>query len=377
MTNREQWVLQFCHSYSAPFTDCIRQYALLCRESGYRVATVYLSGQPDVEVEQRSESDEVIFLGYESTDLKGLKASAIRDLRHLAKQREYAFCIAHRFKPIYIALFATSLPVIGIHHTFGVYKRWSRRFVVNRFRNRLLLLGVSRAVRDEIKMDLGRRWPESRARSLYNCIDLASVQAEQVERQEARAHLAIPENAWVVGNVGRLHPGKDQETLIRGFATALPMLPANSLLAIMGSGRLEEHLKVLVAELGLNDSVVFVGQVKNGRRYFKAFDVFALTSDHEPFGMVLLEAMAAGVPLISSDCGGAREVVSGLGLLFPLGSPETLAKCLQDVAVLSEQELSAKRQAMLQSLRDNYTDEAVRPVFLELLNESGLFNLAH
>lgn len=376
MNSGEQWVLQFCHSYYGPFTDCARQYAALFKDSGYRVATVYLSGEPSAEVEQGSASDEVIFLGYEPKDIKGLKIRAMLDLRRLAKQRDYAFCIAHRFKPIYITLMATRLPVIGIHHSFGVYNRWNRRFPVNRFRSRLLLLGVSDAIRDEIRSDLGD-WPEHRAQRLYNRIDLASVQADQVGREEARTHLGLPQDAWVIGNVGRLHPDKDQDTLIRGFALALPKLPPNSLLAIMGKGRLEARLKALVTELGLKDSVLFLGQVKNGRRYFKAFDVFALTSDHEPFGMVLLEAMAAGVPLISSDCGGARELVSGIGPLFPLGDAPALAECLQGMAALSAEQLAARRQAMLESLRDNYTDEAVRPLFFELLKESGLCKPTH
>lgn len=376
MSNREQWVLQFCHSYYGPFTDCARQYAVLFKNSGYKVATVYLSGQPNAEVEQGSASDEVIFLGYEPKDIKGLKLRAMRDLRRLTRQREYAFCIAHRFKPIYIALLATRLPVVGIHHSFGVYNRWNRRFVINRFRKRLLLLGVSDAIRDEVRTDL-RDWPEQRVQRLYNRIDLAAVQDDQVEREQARDHLGLPQDAWVVGNVGRLHPDKDQDTLIRGFAAALPTLPANSLLAIMGSGRLESRLKALVSELGLEGKVLFLGQVKHGRRYFKAFDVFALSSDHEPFGMVLLEAMAAGVPLISSDCGGAREIVAGLGPLFPLGDAQALAGCLQAVAGLSPQDLESKRQAMLASLNTHYTDDAVRPLFFDLLQESGLCKLLH
>lgn len=371
VTCNKPWVLQFCHSHYAPFTDCARQYAELLRSGGYSVTTVYLSGRPSAEVELGSASDEVIFLDYEPKEIGGLKLSAVRALRRIARQRDYAFCVAHRFKPIYVALLATRLPIVGIHHSSGVYRRWSRRLVVNRFRKRLLLLGVSDFIRDEIRTDL-RKWPAQKVQRLYNRIDLARVQSEQVGREKARAHLGLPSDAWVVGNVGRLHPDKDQDTLIRGFATALPELPRGSLLAIMGSGRLEERLKSLVAELGVVGSVMFLGQVEAGRRYFKAFDVFALSSDHEPFGMVLLEAMAAGVPLISSDCGGAREVVSGLGPLFPLADAQALANCLQEMSVLSESDLTIKRQAMLERLCDQYIDEAVEPLFFELLRKSGI-----
>ena len=323
----QRWVLQFCHGYDGPFLDCARQYAALFKGTPYKVCTVYLTGAPSAEVEQGSASDEVIFLDYRSKDVSGLKLKAIRDIRRIAATRDFALCIAHRFKPIYVALLGTALPVIGVHHAFGVYGRLSRRLFINRFRERLLLLGVSNAVRDEMRRDL-RGWPAERIETLYNRIDIEAVQAEQVSREEARAHLGLPQDAWVVGNVGRLDPDKDQATLIRGFAQALPQLPAGSLLVVMGSGRLENSLKSLAAELGVAESVRFLGQVAHGRRYFKAFDVFALSSDHEPFGMVLLEAMAAGVPLIGSDCGGGREVVQGIGKLFAFGDARSLADAL-------------------------------------------------
>lgn len=373
MASNKKWVLQFCHSYYGPFTDCARQYAELLRRSGYAVATVYLSGQPSAEVERGSASDEVIFLGYEPRDIRGLKLQAMRDLHRLASLREYEFCIAHRFKPIYIALLATRLPVVGVHHSSGVYNRWNRRFVVNRFRKRLLLLGVSDFIRDEIRTDL-KDWPETRVQRLYNRIDLAEVAGAQLDRSAAREHLGLPADAWIAGNVGRLHPDKDQETLIRGFAAALPALPEHSLLVIMGTGRLESNLRELVGELGLEEKVRFLGQVKDGKRYFKAFDVFALTSDHEPFGMVLLEAMAAGVPVVSSDCGGAREIVDGIGGLFPLADTAALAERLKEAAQVTEPEREGKRKAMLERLEASYTDEAVHPLFFDLLRESGLCN---
>lgn len=324
----ERWVLQFCHGYDGPFLDCARQYAALFVGTPYKVCTVYLTGKPSVVVEQGSASDEVIFLDYSSRDVRGLKLKAIRDLKRIAASRNFKFCIAHRFKPIYVALLGSDLPVIGVHHAFGDYKRRTRQLFANFFRKRLALLGVSNAVRDDMRACLPN-WPVERIETLYNRIDIAAVQAEQVSREVAREHLGLPQGAWVVGNVGRLHPDKDQTTLIRGFALALPDLPAGSLLAIMGSGRLEASLKALAEELGVSASVRFLGQVSNGRRYFKAFDVFALTSDHEPFGMVLLEAMAAGVPVLATDCGGAAEVVGSLGSVFPLRDERALASVLQ------------------------------------------------
>ncbi|MFI8978717.1 glycosyltransferase [Ectopseudomonas khazarica] len=359
----QRWVLQFCHGYDGPFLDCARQYAVLFKGTPYKVCTVYLTGAPSAEVERGSASDEVIFLDYSSAQVRGLKLGAIRDFRRVAASRDFALCIAHRFKPIYVALLGSALPVIGVHHAFGDYKRRSRQLFANCLRKRLSLLGVSNAVRDDMRACLPS-WPAERIETLYNRIDIAAVQAEQVSREQAREHLGLPADAWVVGNVGRLHPDKDQATLIRGFAQALPQLPAGSLLAIMGSGRLEAQLKALAAELGVSDAVRFLGQVANGRRYFKAFDVFALTSDHEPFGMVLLEAMAAGVPVVGTDCGGGSEVLREVGELFPLGAASELAEVLGRQARIGD--LQALRERMHVHLQQRFSDAVVRERFWSL-----------
>ena len=315
----ERHVLQFCHGYDGPFLDCARQYASLFAGTGYKVTTVFLTGAADPEVAAGCGSDEVLFMEFSSSAIRGLKLKAIREMRKIAASRSFSFCIAHRFKPIYIALLATDLPVIGVHHAFGDYQRRSRKLFAHLFRKRLSLLGVSDAVRDDMRACLPK-WPTGRIRTLYNRIDIQAVQASQLPRAEARADLGLPAEAFIVGNVGRLHPDKDQATLIQGFAKALPQLPAGSQLVIMGKGRLEQDLKELAKALGIAAQVNFLGQVPDARRFFRAFDVFALSSDHEPFGMVLLEAMAAGVPLLATACGGAREVVEGVGILFPLGS---------------------------------------------------------
>lgn len=368
MTASESWVLQFCHGYDGPFLDCARQYAALFLGTPYKVCTVYLTGQPSEEVVQGSASDEVIFLDYSSRDVRGLKLRAIRDIRKIAATRRFSFCIAHRFKPVYVALLGTALPVIGVHHAFGDYKRRSRRLFANFYRKRLALLGVSNAVRDDIRACLPD-WSAERIETLYNRIDVEAVQAEQIPRSAARDFVGLPEHAWVVGNVGRLHADKDQATLIRAFAQALPGLPAGSLLAIMGSGRLEASLKSLAAELGIAEQVRFLGQVPNGRRYFKAFDLFALTSDHEPFGMVLLEAMAAGVPVVCSDCGGGAEVVMDARMRFTLRSCDELADRLLHIAQLTSIEAAKYGERQRTDLGRDFSDRAARARF-DLLRQA-------
>ena len=366
MTSRsEPRVLQFCHGYDGPFLDCARQYASLFQGSGYKVTTVFLTGARDPQVAAGCASDEVLFLEFSSKAVRGLKLGAIRALRRIAAERDFSFCIAHRFKPIYITLLATGLPVIGVHHAFGDYQRKGRRLFANLFSKRLSLLGVSDAVRDDMRRCLAQ-WPAERIQTRYTRTDIQALEAALVPRAEAREALGLDAQAWVVGNVGRLHPDKDQATLLRGFAQALPMLPAGARLAILGKGRLEDKLKAQAAELGIAGQVDFLGQVPDARRYFQAFDVFALSSDHEPFGMVLLEAMVAGVPVLATACGGAREVVEGVGMLFPLGDAGQLAQGLQHMAQLDAQQREACAMHMLQRLQQRFSDQAVREAFWQL-----------
>jgi glycosyltransferase involved in cell wall biosynthesis len=366
--NQQDWVLQLCHGYDGPFLDCARQYAALFKGTPYKVCTVYLTGEENEEVRIGSESDKVIFLGYRSRQLRGLKLSAIRSVRKLLKDFPDAkLVIAHRFKPLYVSLLSSSLPVIGVHHAFGDYQRRTRRLFVQRFKDRLMLLGVSNAVRDQIR-DFLPNWPKKQIETLYNRIDISKVQESQYSRELSRKHLSLPSQAWIIGNVGRLHPDKDQATLIRGFARALPLMSSNSFLVIMGTGKLENDLKNLASKLNISEKVIFLGQVPEGRRYFKAFDLFVLTSDHEPFGMVLLEALAAGLPIICSDCGGGKEVVEGYGTLFPLGDSNALAKQIVSYnANLNEKPIAEIRQHL-----NYFSDEAVKSNFWSLGKISDL-----
>jgi glycosyltransferase involved in cell wall biosynthesis len=359
----ETWILQFCHGYSGPFLDVARQYAALFKGSPCKVLTVFLTGEESAAVVRGAASDEVAFLGLRSSDVRGLKISAILKLRQIVASRRFSLIIAHRFKPIYVAALATRLPVIGVHHAFGDYDRLPRRWFARLFRRRLALLAVSDAVRDDIRRRLPE-WPADRIETLHNRLDVDAVRAELVPRAEARKRLGLPEAVPVIGNVGRLHPDKDQKTLVAAFARALPALPAGSLLAIAGSGRLQGQLQAQVSELGISASVRFLGQIPDARRLFPAFDLFVLSSDHEPFGMVLLEAMAADVPVMATRCGGAPEIVADPGMLFGLGDVDELAGKLKDY--FSAATKSGQYTRARERLAESFSDTVARQRFFSL-----------
>lgn len=362
----EQRILQICHGYDGPFLDCARQYAALFQGTRYQVTTVYLTGSPNAEVERASCSDEVIFLDTPRAGLRGLKLGALRALKRHIKGRDYRFCIAHRAKPTYLALLSTDLKVISVNHALGNYRRWQRRVFAHLFKNRLSIIGVSDAVRDDIRASL-TNWDPSKIETLYNRLDVDYLRSRLLSRKDARNALGLPQAAWIVGNVGRLHPDKDQSTLIKGFAKALARLPAGSLLAIAGSGRLEGVLKTLALSLGIEGQVIFLGQVAEARRYFKAFDVFVLSSGPEACPMVVLEAMAANLPVIATDCGGAPELVAEVGKLFLPRDEEGLANALitqleekPDIGLLHCENMTLRVNAL-------FSDQAARMRFWSTL----------
>lgn len=361
----ERRILQFCHCHYGPFGDVARQYAVLFKDSPYKVTTVYLTDPPSDEVTALSASDEVIYLDYDGTDVRGLKLDAMRRVREIIAGRDFALILAHRFKPIHISCWGTKLPVIGVHHAFGDYERLTHKLFARWFGKRLGLLGVSDAIRDDIRRGVPS-WAHERIETLHNRIDVDAVRAEVLSREAARELLGLPRDAFVVGNVGRLHPDKDQATLLRAFARALSDLPGDALLAILGKGRLEGELRRLAAELGIADRVHFLGQVPNARRAFSAFDLFALSSDHEPFGMVLLEAMAARVPVVATDCGGAPEVVGDAGELFPLGDYAALAALIVKTSRSSGVEREESVERGMARLYSHFSDEAARRRFFAL-----------
>ncbi len=358
-------ILQFCHCHYGPFLDVARQYAALFRDTPYKVTTVYLTDPASPEVETASASDEVVFLEFDSRAVKGLKLKAIRQFRRILAQRDYRLILAHRFKPIYISCLAGALPVIGVHHAYGDYERVTHRLFANRFRRRLSLLGVSDAIRDDIRKNLAK-WPDDRIETLHNRIDVVATRRQLLLRDDARARLGISKNAYVIGNAGRLHPDKDQATLIEAFARARGALPEDSILLILGQGRLESQLQALTVQLGVAGQVRFAGQVPDARTLFRALDVFALSSDHEPFGMVVLEAMAAGVPVIATDCGGPPEILRGVGTLFPQRDVTALANQLIAHAGWSVAQRVDTADKYLERLYSDFSDEAAEKRFFDL-----------
>ena len=147
----------------------------------------------------------------------------------------------------------------------------------------------------------------------------------------AREHLHL-ESRRVVIAVARLVPLKNLRLLIEAVAKVCVRLPDTQLL-IVGDGPERAAVRARVAELGLTDSVTFAGSVPQGDLplFYRAADVFALSSDFDNSPNVVLEAMASGLPVVATDVGGVRDFVAeGIGgAVVPPGNATALANALE------------------------------------------------
>jgi glycosyltransferase involved in cell wall biosynthesis len=361
---KKKYVLQLCHDYSVPYLDVTRQYASLFKNTDYHIISVYLIGPPNDRVIKQSDSDQVLFLNNRSQELRGLKRKQIKQVKQLCQQYSFEFAIGHRYKALFILRHINNLPVIGIHHSFGNYQRFMRRWFVQHHQHNLCLIGVSNAIREDIRQALPH-YPKTQIQTLYNRIQPEQVRLNQVSRQIARQQLGIAEDHYVFANVGRLHPDKDQKTLINAFAKIAPKLP-NSLLVILGKGRLEDALHKQIQYLQLEHQVRLLGSIPEAVNYYRAFDCFVLSSDYEPFGMVLLEAIIADIPIIATNVGGAKEIIPDSNWLFPIADEIKLSQLMWAMSSKNTNQLKTLTDNNQQWLQKNFTDKAVKHTFWSL-----------
>lgn len=169
-----------------------------------------------------------------------------------------------------------------------------------------LLIAVSK----EVKKDLVENFKINcdKIKVIYNPYDIEGIQkkAEEDIEEELEAFF----NGKTIVNVGRLTYQKGQWHLIRAFSYVKKKIP-DAKLVIIGSGELKESLEELSCDLGLGNDVLFLGFKQNPHKYIKKSKVFVLSSFFEGFPNGLVEAMACGLPIISTDCkSGPREILA-------------------------------------------------------------------
>jgi glycosyltransferase involved in cell wall biosynthesis len=253
----------------------------------------------------------------------------------------------------------------------NVGRRVLPRWAVSTLRetDALVLLAPSQAEYLHREEGVGRRpWSRTREVVIPNGVTLGPL-PDAAARAAARARLELPAHAFVVGHVARLSAQKAQHVLLEAFARLLETRPA-ARLVVVGGGPREQELRSLAADLGISDSVLFTGTRRDVPDLLPAFDVTCLSSVHEGVPVAVIESMAAGIPVVATDCGALADILDDgrYGYVVPVGNAEALAERLDALAAdpLLRERLGA---AAREQVRNRYTIEHTARGYEALLTE--------
>ncbi|NEU79166.1 glycosyltransferase family 4 protein [Nostoc sp. UIC 10630] len=215
-------------------------------------------------------------------------------------------------------------------------------------------------------------WPHRPTPLVYPGVALDRFEPDALPTpEEARRKLGLPLHGPLIGIVGRLQRWKGMHILVQAMPKILEKYPDAHCVVVGGKHDLEPDyegfLKAEITNLGLKEQVIMAGLQRNIPEWVQAMDVFVHASDKEPFGIVIIEAMALGKPVIAGDAGGPTEIITdGMnGLLTPYGDADKLAIAI--LRYLDEQEFArsagiAARQRALDFSTQNYAQNFISAI---------------
>jgi glycosyltransferase involved in cell wall biosynthesis len=276
-----------------------------------------------------------------------------RRLRKLMRETRVDLVQTHLFGTSVYATLAsagTGLPVVSTLHghpdipTRGRLVGAKVRLLGGR-RNRVVC--VSASLRDHFRAS-GKLPARMDVEVIPNGVDLRAVAGGQ--RAQVRRELGIDDRTPLIGAVGNVRPSKAYPVLLRAFARVRASVPdAHLAIAGQGSGPPYDHLIALQTELRLNGACHFLGFRDDVASVLAALDVFTLSSSDEGFSLAMVQAMARGLPVVATRCGGPDEIAgdSGAAILVPTDDPDALAS--EIVRVLGSPNLAARIGAAARS----------------------------
>lgn len=233
------------------------------------------------------------------------------ELARVIKARHVDVVHCHHYSPYVYGLLATVLhPSVRLVFTehgrlSGAPPSRKRQMV-----NPMLAWWPARlcAVSSDLKQHMvAEGFPDRRLQVVYNGIEVGE-RPRLAQRRAAREELGLPQDAFVVGTVGRLDPVKNLPALLRAHAVVAADHPG-ARLVVVGDGPERDALRAEARSLKISEAVLFTGYRPDVRAVMPAFDVYANSSIYEGVSLTILEAMAAALPVVATNVGGNPEVV--------------------------------------------------------------------
>lgn len=302
----------------------------------HRITFACLDGVGELGEQLRSDGFDVCELGRGP----GFDFGCVRRLARFLRDRRIDVIHAHQYTPFFYAAAARKWgrhsPIVFTEHGRFFPDLPSRKRAVY---NRLMLGRRDRvvAVGEDVKRALieNESLPAGRIEVIYNGINLEPFAGprDDAERSWLRRELGIPTEAIVIAQVARLDSIKDHLTAVRAMSLAESSAPGLHL-AIVGEGPARAMIEAEIEKLDLRGRVHLMGLRRDVPSILRGSDIALLTSVSEGIPLTLIEGMACGLPCVSTDVGGIREVVEDgrTGLLCPVGEPGAIAAALGRLA---------------------------------------------
>ncbi len=346
-----QVLLQLCPHDSAPFGPLVEIYEQAAHSLGLRAKSIFLS-RPGAQPVPGA-----IYLEFDDLTRTADLSRALD--REVGAAADLALVLCHRYRSYWAAV-RSRLPAhlcVAVAHEYGLLGRWQRRLNRRLFARRVRFAGVSGPVAEELAAVTGHRLV------LPNALDAGAQRGALLTAEAARAELGLPARDFVVGVIGRLHYKKRPQLALQAFSEFAETHKGASQLAFLGDGK---ELPLLTARAPENAR--FLGVVPAAWRYFAAFDAVLYPAQADSFGMVALEAMNAGVPVVCKPRHGPADVLGELGFYADEDSPAGFARALSRAA-------GADREVLLRAGRQrvdqHFSTAAVARTLDDLLVAGG------
>ena len=253
----------------------------------------------------------------------------MRQIRRIVEGDGVDLVHAHGYKADFYALLATRMakaPVTATCHNWlgesGTMRAYARldRYLLRFFD------GIA-AVSESVAEQLGQARVRQRVHVIPNGVPMPCSGSRSTFADQIRMGDRI-----VVGTVGRLSSEKGASFLIEAAAKICPDFP-RAFFVLVGDGPMRSALEARVRELGMEGQFLFTGQRHDVQQIYRAFDIFVLPSLEEGMPMALLEAMAAGLPVVATKVGGVPDIVNdpSVGTLVDPGDANAIATGIRDL----------------------------------------------